>query len=255
MTTLILLATDVVLNLVPAYSTYVAVVRPSPEATKTWLTFWVVHTMFSIAELFLDAVAWWLPAYQVFKVLLVLWLVFFGGAGVIYNGVVQRVLERYEAEIDAGLDRLQLASVAGALHWAKAGLSQLSNAPSWLAAAGAIAGGQVDAAMAAAAAVTTTTTATNADIVDGAVRHPVGPLMPLPAAAVAAAAVSASAAAGAVSGTASVSAEVWSAVGKSSNSSGNPTGPLRSPVNPEEDDDPDYDAPKRNHFEPTVRRR
>ena len=167
--TVLLFATDVILNLVPAYSTYVAVVRPSPEATKTWLTFWVVHTMFSIAELFLDVVAFWLPAYQMAKVALVLWLVFFGGAGVIYNGVVQRVLERYEDEIDAGLDRLQLASAASALHWARKGLSHLSNAPSWLAAAGIIAGGQVDKMAAAAAAD------------GGGARRPVGPLMPVAA--------------------------------------------------------------------------
>ena len=171
--TILLFATDVILNLVPAYSTYVAVVRPSPEATKTWLTFWVVHTMFSIAELFLDVVAFWLPAYQMAKVALVLWLVFFGGAGVIYNGVVQRVLERYEDEIDAGLDRLQLASAASALHWARKGLSHLSNAPSWLAAAGVIAGGQVD-KMAAAAAMAAEATGTSS-------RRPVGPLMPVPA--------------------------------------------------------------------------
>lgn len=163
---MLLFLTDVVLNLVPAYSTYIAVVRPSPEATKTWLTFWVVHTIFSIAELFLDVIAFWLPAYQLAKVLLVLWMVFWGGAGVLYNTVVQRLLEQYEDVIDEGLNQMQVATAASALHWAKTGLSKLNTAgPAWLATAGALAGGQVDAMAATVAA-------------DVAGRRPVGALQP-----------------------------------------------------------------------------
>ncbi len=138
-------ACDVALNIVPAYYTFQAVVSPSAESTKRWLTFWVIHTAFSSMELVLDIFGAWVPVYLAAKTAFVLYLVFFGGAASIYNGCVRAALERYEGRIDAGLDSLQVATASNALRWARSGLSQLRDGPGWLAPAAAAATLQVEA--------------------------------------------------------------------------------------------------------------
>ena len=138
-------AYDIALNIVPAYYTFQAVVSPSAESTKRWLTFWVIHTAFSSVELVLDIFAAWLPVYMAAKTVFIIWLVFFGGAASIYNGCVRAQLERYEGKIDAGLDSLQVATASNALRWARSGLSQLREGPAWLAPAAAAAASHVEA--------------------------------------------------------------------------------------------------------------
>ena len=127
----------VVFNLIPAFYTFQAALDPSPEKTKTWLTFWSAHSVFSLCELAGDAFMFWLPLYHLIKGLTIVWLVFFGGAARIYELWLVRVLDSYEAVLEQGLGRIQTATRDGALGLASAAVSKLQDAPQWVAAAGA----------------------------------------------------------------------------------------------------------------------
>jgi len=124
----------VVFNLVPAFFTFNAALAPTPENTKTWLVFWSAHTAFSLLELLGDALVFWLPLYHLIKGLVIVWLVFFGGAARIYELWLVRALTQYEVALERGLGRIQTATANGALGLASAAVSKLQDAPQWVAA-------------------------------------------------------------------------------------------------------------------------
>uniref|UniRef100_A0A8C3C7F9 Receptor expression-enhancing protein n=1 Tax=Cairina moschata TaxID=8855 RepID=A0A8C3C7F9_CAIMO len=52
----------------PAYVSIKAIESSSKEDDTTWLTYWVVYGVFSVAEFFSDTFLYWFPFYYVGKV-------------------------------------------------------------------------------------------------------------------------------------------------------------------------------------------
>lgn len=86
----------------PAYCTYKTIEAKDNEALLEWAMYWFVLALFSTVERVLDAFLFWLPFYNLGKVLLVvyLWYPGWNGAQAIYNKVVRVNLRRYEPRID-----------------------------------------------------------------------------------------------------------------------------------------------------------
>jgi hypothetical protein len=124
----------VIFNLIPAFLTFNAALEPTPEKTKTWLIFWSAHCFFSLAELAGDAFLFFLPLYHLIKGLIIIWLVFFGGAARVYEVWLVRVLDSYEGVLERGLGQIQTATASSALGLASAAVSKLQDAPQWVAA-------------------------------------------------------------------------------------------------------------------------
>ena len=74
--------------------------------TVQWMTYWIVFSMVTVCEEFIDGVFGLLvPFYYVFKIIFIIWLVSptTRGSAFIYTKIVHPVLVRNEAEIDERL--------------------------------------------------------------------------------------------------------------------------------------------------------
>lgn len=101
-------------NAYPTYASYKAVLSNSPEEHKQWLTYWLVYTLYNVAEMGMDSIISWLPLYYEAKIACIVWLSVFGGATQIYNSFVKLFLEKYEDAIDTHAQRAS-EHVSGAL--------------------------------------------------------------------------------------------------------------------------------------------
>uniref|UniRef100_A0A7S0LSW1 Receptor expression-enhancing protein n=1 Tax=Coccolithus braarudii TaxID=221442 RepID=A0A7S0LSW1_9EUKA len=96
----------------PAYSTFKALRARSADSsnaeadTVAWLVYWVVFSLFNLAELPLDLLISWVPLYYDLKVLFVLWLQlpYTQGAMVAYKGHLQPWLEKRQPLIDKRIE-------------------------------------------------------------------------------------------------------------------------------------------------------
>lgn len=109
-------------NAYPAYASYKAVLSSSPEEHKQWLTYWLVFTLFTVAEMGGDALVSWLPLYWEAKIVCIVWLSMFGGATQIYNSVVRLFLEKYEDAIDRHVEQISSAAGDKAAELARSGV-------------------------------------------------------------------------------------------------------------------------------------
>jgi len=89
----------------PAYASFKALDDDNKEEKHTWLTYWVVFSMFTLVESFIDYVLYWVPLYFIVKLLFLVWLFFpkYQGANVIYTKVVQPTLTKYRKQIDSAV--------------------------------------------------------------------------------------------------------------------------------------------------------
>lgn len=123
-------------NAYPTYASYKAVLSGSPDEHKQWLTFWLVYTLFTIAEMGGDALISWLPLYWEAKIACVVWLSMFGGATTIYNSFVRLFLEKYESAIDAQVDKMSAAAGGAVSDLSKSGIGMVQQHGTKLAATG-----------------------------------------------------------------------------------------------------------------------
>ena len=83
-----------VMFLVPAFLTMVSLTTPDKEDDQAWLRYWVIISLFSVLELFLDKLSF-LPFYSTMKVGFVLWCLLpspLSGTDVIFNMVTTLLL-------------------------------------------------------------------------------------------------------------------------------------------------------------------
>eukprot|EP00622_Pseudochattonella_farcimen_P004935 FR740454.1.p1 GENE.FR740454.1~~FR740454.1.p1 ORF type:complete len:163 (+),score=21.64 FR740454.1:70-558(+) len=57
----------------PMYCSIKAIETPGTNDDQLWLTYWVVYATFSIIEVFLRVLLYWIPFYYAFKVAFLLW--------------------------------------------------------------------------------------------------------------------------------------------------------------------------------------
>ncbi|NXL68070.1 REEP6 protein, partial [Chordeiles acutipennis] len=90
----------------PAYVSIKAIESPNKEDDTTWLTYWVVYGVFSIAEFFSDIFLYWFPFYYAGKCLFLLWCmapVSWNGSQVLYQSVIRPCFLRHHEAVDSVL--------------------------------------------------------------------------------------------------------------------------------------------------------
>mmetsp|Transcript_42753 Transcript_42753/g.90889 ORF Transcript_42753/g.90889 Transcript_42753/m.90889 type:complete len:193 (+) Transcript_42753:106-684(+) len=85
--------------------------RARGEVTQ-WLIYWVVYSFFSIIEVFVDLLLYWIPFYYAFKVAFLLWAMLpqTRGAKFLYDSFLKDFLKSNETKIDAALSNAKAAA-------------------------------------------------------------------------------------------------------------------------------------------------
>ncbi|CAM9659130.1 unnamed protein product [Ascophyllum nodosum] len=96
--------------LYPALASAKAAVQQDPAAFTQWMTYWVVMSVFALAEGFVDFFVSWVPFYFEAKIVLIVWLTLprYQGASQIYQRFLHPYLEQYEGDIDTGLEEMRI---------------------------------------------------------------------------------------------------------------------------------------------------
>ncbi|XP_008942822.1 PREDICTED: receptor expression-enhancing protein 6, partial [Merops nubicus] len=88
------------------WSTIKAIESSSKEDDTTWLTYWVVYGVFSIAEFFSDIFLYWFPFYYAGKCLFLLWCmapVSWNGSQVLYQNIIRPCFLKHHRAVDSVL--------------------------------------------------------------------------------------------------------------------------------------------------------
>ncbi|XP_077187819.1 receptor expression-enhancing protein 6 [Paroedura picta] len=93
----------------PAYVSIKAIESSSKDDDTTWLTYWVVYGLFSVAEFFSDTFLYWFPFYYAGKCLFLLWCmapVSWNGSQVLYRRFIRPWFLRHHQAVDSVLSDL-----------------------------------------------------------------------------------------------------------------------------------------------------
>ncbi|KAJ1973533.1 hypothetical protein H4R34_005043 [Dimargaris verticillata] len=108
----------------PVYASYKVLKSQHSTAELThWLTYWMVMGLFVPLEFVADTFIFWLPFYNIFKVLLVAWLVLpqTKGANYVYDVLIKPWLVQNEEEIDRYLSRAHSEMETKSNYWGQRG--------------------------------------------------------------------------------------------------------------------------------------
>ncbi|NWX92442.1 REEP6 protein, partial [Nothoprocta ornata] len=86
-----------------------AIESSSKEDDTTWLTYWVVYGVFSVAEFFSDTFLYWFPFYYAGKCVFLLWCMAPGrcsGAQLLYQRLIRPCFLKHHRALDAALGAL-----------------------------------------------------------------------------------------------------------------------------------------------------
>jgi len=105
----------------PAYKSFEAIEGPNKKEVTQWLIYWVVYAFFSIIEVFVDFLLYWIPFYYTFKMAFLVWAMLpqTKGAKYLYDSFLKDFLKKNESKIDKALSDAKkkaslIASEAGA---------------------------------------------------------------------------------------------------------------------------------------------
>jgi receptor expression-enhancing protein 5/6 len=105
------LITQLVGFVYPAYESFKALEpdqekRENPRMMRTWLTYWIVYSLFSVVEVFVDYILYWVPLYYLLKLVFLVWLMIpkLGGAELVYKMLIEPSLRQYRKRIDVTLE-------------------------------------------------------------------------------------------------------------------------------------------------------
>merc|ERR1719174_1005509 len=108
------LITQLVGFVYPAYESFKALEpdkekREDPRMMRTWLTYWIVYSLFSVVEVFVDYILYWVPLYYLLKLVFLVWLMIpkLGGAELVYKILIEPSLRQYRKRIDVAIDDAQ----------------------------------------------------------------------------------------------------------------------------------------------------
>jgi receptor expression-enhancing protein 5/6 len=108
------LITQLVGFVYPAYESFKALEpdnekRENPRMMRTWLTYWIVYSLFSVVEVFVDYILYWVPLYYLLKLVFLIWLMIprLGGAELVYKVLIEPSLRQYRKKIDVAIDDTQ----------------------------------------------------------------------------------------------------------------------------------------------------
>ena len=108
--------------LYPAFKSFEAIETKQKGDDTQWLIYWVVYAFFSIIEVFVDFLIYWIPFYYAFKLAFLLWAMLpqTKGAKFLYDNFLKDFLKKNESKIDAAWNdakktTAQLATEAAAV--------------------------------------------------------------------------------------------------------------------------------------------
>ena len=89
----------------PAFKSFEAIETKVKGDDTQWLVYWVIFAFFSIIEVFVDFLLYWIPFYYSFKVAFLLWAMMpqTRGAKFLYESFLKDFLKKNESKIDAAL--------------------------------------------------------------------------------------------------------------------------------------------------------
>ncbi|XP_075758825.1 receptor expression-enhancing protein 6 isoform X2 [Pelodiscus sinensis] len=93
----------------PAYISIKAIESSNKDDDTTWLTYWVVYGVFSVAEFFSDTFLYWFPFYYAGKCLFLVWCmapVPWNGSQVLYRNVIRPCFLKHHRTVDSVLSDL-----------------------------------------------------------------------------------------------------------------------------------------------------
>ena len=84
------------------YMSFKAIQTPDGKDDKEWLTTWVIYSMLSMLQTIpiISSIVGWIPFYYEVKLIVIVYCVFFKGAGVIYRKLIYPFFKRYERSAD-----------------------------------------------------------------------------------------------------------------------------------------------------------
>ncbi|XP_066133421.1 receptor expression-enhancing protein 6 isoform X1 [Saccopteryx bilineata] len=88
----------------PAYASIKAIESPNKEDDTVWLTYWVVYSLFGLAEFFSDLLLSWFPFYYVGKCAFLLFCMVPGpwnGAHMLYHHVIRPLFLKHHEAVDS----------------------------------------------------------------------------------------------------------------------------------------------------------
>lgn len=88
----------------PAYASIKAIESPSKEDDTVWLTYWVVYSLFGLAEFFSDLLLSWFPFYYAGKCAFLLFCMIPGpwnGAHMLYHRVIRPLFLKHHEAVDS----------------------------------------------------------------------------------------------------------------------------------------------------------
>jgi len=108
----------------PAWKSFEAIETKRKDDDTQWLIYWVVYSFFSIIEIFIDTLLYWIPFYYVFKFAFLLWLMSpqTKGAVTIYHHFLKDFLKKNESKIDEAINKAK-RSASGAAETISSGAS------------------------------------------------------------------------------------------------------------------------------------
>jgi len=88
-------------------------VTNNPDVTQ-WLIYWVIYSFFTIIEVFVDFLLYWIPHYHAFKLAFLLWAMLpqTRGAKFLYDSFLKDFLKSKESTIDAAMRDVRSSSSA-----------------------------------------------------------------------------------------------------------------------------------------------
>jgi receptor expression-enhancing protein 5/6 len=92
--------------LYPAYKSFEAIESKNRGDDTQWLIYWVIYAFFSVLEVFIDFLVYWIPFYYAFKLAFLLWAMLpqTKGAKFLYDSFLKDFLKSNESKIDAALE-------------------------------------------------------------------------------------------------------------------------------------------------------
>lgn len=89
----------------PAFKSFEAIENKQKDDTQ-WLIYWVVYAFFSVIEVFINLLLYWIPFYYAFKMAFLMWAMLpqTKGAKFLYDSFLKDFLKKNESKIDAALN-------------------------------------------------------------------------------------------------------------------------------------------------------
>lgn len=91
----------------PAFKSFESIENRTKGDQTQWLIYWVVYAFFSIIEVFVEILLYWIPFYYAFKMAFLLWAMLpqTKGAKYLYDSFLKDFLKKNESKIDAALSQ------------------------------------------------------------------------------------------------------------------------------------------------------